>query len=238
MQDADNTKGRTLSATETEDYLAAITIGKREPVNSMIYLAPYDPGWPSEFAQLANLIRAALRDKVLLLEHVGSTSVPGLSAKPIIDIVLAVADSADESSYVPPLEEQGFVLRIREPDWFEHRLFKTHRTGANLHVFSTGHEEIDRMLAFRDWLRIHEEDRRRYEETKRALAARTWKHVQDYADAKSKVVQEILTRALTVRESQPDAGPMTRSARSRMCQMGYHWRAPRHRSALRWAHKP
>ena len=84
MQDADNTKGRTLSTTETEEYLAAITIGEREPLNSTIYLAPYDPGWPSEFAQLANLIRAALRDKVLLLEHVGSTSVPGLSAKPII----------------------------------------------------------------------------------------------------------------------------------------------------------
>jgi GrpB-like predicted nucleotidyltransferase (UPF0157 family) len=161
-----------------------------------VHLAPYDPRWPSDFGQLAKCIRCALGDKVLLLEHVGSTSVPGLCAKPIIDIVLAVADSANESCYVAALEEQGFVLRIREPDWFEHRLFKTPHKDGNLHIFSAGSEEIGRMLAFRDWLRTHEEDRRRYEETKRALAARTWKHVQDYANAKSGLVQEILARAL------------------------------------------
>ena len=132
----------------------------------------------------------------MLLEHVGSTSVPGLSAKPIIDIVLAVANSADESSYVPLLEEKGFVLRIREPDWFEHRVLKTPDIAGNLHVFSVGCEEIDRMLAFRNWLRSDDDDRRFYEETKRELAARTWKDIQNYADAKSEIVQEILARAL------------------------------------------
>jgi GrpB-like predicted nucleotidyltransferase (UPF0157 family) len=191
MPNADDTKGPTR-----EEYLAAVMIGERKPLNSSIHLAPYDPRWPSEFARLADGIRRALGDKALLLEHVGSTSVPGLSAKPVIDIVLAVADSADESSYVPPLEGAGFVLRIREPGWFKHRLFKTPHADANLHVFSAGSEEIGRMLAFRDWLRMHEEERKRYEKTKRALAARTWKHVQDYADAKSGIVQEILARAL------------------------------------------
>ena len=88
---------------------------------------------------------------------------PGLSAKPVIDIVLAVADSADESSYVPALEGQGFTLRVREPDWFEHRLFRLPDIDSNLHVFSFGCEEIDRMLVFRDWLRTHEDERRRYE---------------------------------------------------------------------------
>ena len=191
MPNADDTKSRTR-----EEYLAAVTIGERKPLNSTIHLAPYDPRWPSEFARLADIIRRALGDKVLLLEHVGSTSVPDLSAKPIIDIVLAVADSADESSYVPPLEGEGFMLRIREPDWFEHRLFKTPHADCNLHIFSAGSEEIGRILAFRDWLRLHEEDRIQYETTKRALAARTWKHVQDYAEAKSEIVGEILARAL------------------------------------------
>jgi GrpB-like predicted nucleotidyltransferase (UPF0157 family) len=173
-----------------------VTVGKREPLNRTIYLAPYDPGWPLKFLLLANQIRDILSEKVLLLEHVGSTSVPGLSAKPVIDMVLAVSDSTDESSYVPLLEEQGFTLRIREPDWFQHRLLKAPNEDANLHVFSFGCEEIKRMLAFRDWLRLHEEDRRLYEETKRQLAKQTWKQTQNYADAKSQVVQEIVGRAL------------------------------------------
>ena len=196
IPDTDHTRGRTRTPAGTEEYLAGVTIGERKPLNSTIHLAPYDPRWSSQFKQLANRVRAVIGDKVLLLEHVGSTSVPGLSAKPIIDIVLAVADSADESSYVPPLEGEGFVLRIREPNWFEHRLFKTPHTDGNLHVFSAGSEEICRMLAFRDWLRIHDEDRLRYEETKRVLVAKTWRHVQDYADAKSGFVREILARAL------------------------------------------
>jgi GrpB-like predicted nucleotidyltransferase (UPF0157 family) len=179
-----------------EEYLHAVTVGEREPLNGSIYLAPYDPEWASQFSLQADRIRSALAEKVLRLEHVGSTSVPGLSAKPIIDMVLAVPNSADESSYVPPLEKLGFVLRIREPDWFEHRLLKAPDIDGNLHVFSISCEEIDRMIAFRDWLRAHDEDRRRYEVTKRELAARTWRHVQNYADAKSEIVREILTRAL------------------------------------------
>jgi GrpB-like predicted nucleotidyltransferase (UPF0157 family) len=179
----------------TEEYLAAVTIGAREPVNSSIYLAPYDAAWISKFSLFAARIRDALHERVLLLEHVGSTSVPGLSAKPVIDMVLAVSDSTDETSYVPPLVEHGFTLRIREPDWFEHRLLKAPDDDGNLHVFSSGCEEIARMLAFRDRLRAHEEDRRRYEDVKRELAGRTWKHVQNYADAKSEIVREILGRA-------------------------------------------
>jgi GrpB-like predicted nucleotidyltransferase (UPF0157 family) len=196
MSNAEGTQGSTRSPGETEAYLAAVTIGKRKPLNSTIHLASYDPRWPLEFARLAEGIRRALGDKALLVEHVGSTSVPGLCAKPVIDILLAVADSTDESAYVPPLQAEGFVLRIREPDWFEHRLFKTPHADGNLHVFSVRSEEISRMLAFRDWLRLHVEERRRYEKTKRELAARTWKHVQDYADAKSGIVHEILARAL------------------------------------------
>ena len=180
----------------TEEQILAANIGKPVVLNSTIDLKPYDPEWPSIYAALAGRIRAALGAKVLLLEHVGSTSVPGLSAKPVIDIVLAVAESADENSYVQALERLGYVLRIREPDWFAHRLLKSPAADVNLHVFSQGCEEIGRMLAFRDWLRINEDDRKLYERTKQELAARTWKYMQNYADAKSEIVSEILDRAL------------------------------------------
>lgn len=179
----------------TEEELAAVTIGERRPLNSTIYLPPYDPAWSLLFEQEADRIRAILYDKVLLLEHVGSTAVPDLPAKPIIDMVLAVADTTDERSYVPPLEERGYELRIREPEWFEHRLLKSPTIDANIHVFSARCEEIDRMLLFRDWLRTHAGDRELYATSKQELAVRTWKYTQNYADAKSEVVAEILARA-------------------------------------------
>jgi GrpB-like predicted nucleotidyltransferase (UPF0157 family) len=179
----------------TEEQIIAVTVGERKPVNGTIYLAPYNPAWPLSFTRLEKQIRQALGDDVLLLEHVGSTSVPGLSAKPIIDMVLVVADSSDEPSYVPRLEEVGFVLRIREPDWYEHRMLKPADKKAHLHVFSDGCEEVERMLLFRDWLRSQPDDRLYYEETKHELAALTWKYRQNYADAKTKVVLEILARA-------------------------------------------
>ena len=97
---------------------------------------------------------------------------------------------------MPALEALGYVLKIREPDWFDHRLLKTPDAGVNLHVFTQGCEEIARMLAFRDWLRTHDDDRALYERTKQELAARTWKYMQNYADAKSEIVNAILSRAL------------------------------------------
>ena len=179
----------------TDEQIAAATVGERQPLNGPIHLAPYDPSWAQRFEQHAQRIRKALGERVLLLEHVGSTSVPGLAAKPIVDIVLAVARSADEPSYVPPLEKEGYVLRIREPDWFQHRLLKPPDRSANVHVFSQGCAEIERMLLFRDWLRTNPTDRQLYENNKRTLAARTWKHTQNYADAKSQIIAQILTRA-------------------------------------------
>ena len=134
-----------------------------------------------------------------MLEHVGSTSVPGLAAKPIIDIILAVADSADESAYVPAMESAGYVLHIREPEWHQHRLFKGPDTNINLHVYSFGCPEIDKMLMFRDWLRVNDADRELYERAKRELAQQTWKYVQNYADAKTAVVEEIVARAHAAR---------------------------------------
>jgi GrpB-like predicted nucleotidyltransferase (UPF0157 family) len=176
----------------TEDELRKATIGEPTVLNSSIAIAEYDSRWPALFDAEATRIRAALGDRVVLLEHVGSTSVSRLAAKPIIDIVLGVADSADEPAYVPSLEAKGYVLRIREPDWYEHRMFKGPDTDINLHCFSDGCPEIQRMITFRNWLRTNEADRLLYERKKRELASRTWKYVQDYADAKTAVVNEIL----------------------------------------------
>jgi GrpB-like predicted nucleotidyltransferase (UPF0157 family) len=190
------TEPKPTNAPLTEEQILAANIGAPLVLNGGIALSPYDPEWPERYAALARDIGAALGAKVLTLEHVGSTSVPGLSAKRVIDIILAVADSSDELAYVPALEARGFVLKIREPDWFEHRLLKTPDEGVNLHVFTQGCEEIARMLAFRDRLRTNDDDRQLYERTKQELAQRTWKYMQNYADAKSEVVNAILSRAL------------------------------------------
>jgi GrpB-like predicted nucleotidyltransferase (UPF0157 family) len=171
-------------------------IGERPRHDGPIELVDYDEAWPTRFEREAKRIRVALGVRALLVEHAGSTSVPGIVAKPIIDIVLAVPDSANEDDYVPALEAERYELRIREPDWYEHRVLKKSNPSVNLHVFSAGCEEIDRMLAFRDHLRASEADRELYERTKRELAAREWAYVQDYADAKTEVVEEIIARAV------------------------------------------
>lgn len=179
----------------TDEELQKSTVGEFTPHNASITLAEYDPSWPELFRREANRICSLLGSKALQIEHVGSTSVPGLCAKPIIDILLVVEDSADEPSDVPALEAAGYTLRIREPDWFEHRLLNGPDTDINLHVFSSGTSEIERMLCFRDWLRSNETDRDKYAQVKRSLAKNKWRHVQHYADAKTSIVQEIMERA-------------------------------------------
>ena len=180
----------------TDEEIRAATIGELPEHNAPVALAEYDPEWPRLYEREAARIRGALGPKALRLEHVGSTSVPGLAAKPVIDIALVVADTRDEDAYVPSLEDAGYVLRIREPDWFEHRLFKGPDTNVNVHTFPEGCEEVDRMVGFRDWLRTHDDDRDLYLAAKRELAQREWKYVQNYADAKSAVVRDILARSL------------------------------------------
>ena len=179
----------------TDVQIQAVRLLPAKRLNGPIYLAEYDPEWPRLFEREARRVGQALGETVLELEHVGSTAVPGLAAKPRIDMLLVVPDSSDEASYVPQLEASRYLLAIREPNWYEHRTFKGPDTDINLHVFSRGCPEIDRMLLFRDWLRSNEADRALYERTKRELAIRRWEYVQNYADAKTQVVKEILSRA-------------------------------------------
>jgi GrpB-like predicted nucleotidyltransferase (UPF0157 family) len=179
----------------TDEHLERITVGDVQRLDGPVALAEYDPAWAARYARLAREIGAGLGGRMLRIEHVGSTSVPGLAAKPIVDIVLVVPDSAEEADYVPPLEGAGFFVRIREPDWYEHRMLTVADRSVNLHVFGEGCSEVDRMVRFRDRLRADPAERDRYESVKRELAARRWRHLQNYADAKTAVVDEILSRA-------------------------------------------
>jgi GrpB-like predicted nucleotidyltransferase (UPF0157 family) len=178
-----------------EQEIEAVAVGGPPPQFQPVVVADYDPEWPKWFDTAAARIREALGDRVLRLDHVGSTSVPGLAAKPLIDINLVVADTTDEGAYVPPLEAIGYELRVREPDWYEHRMLRGFDPPVNLHVFNPVCVELERMVRFRDHLRTNDADRELYERAKRELAASEWKYVQNYADAKTQVVQEIMERA-------------------------------------------
>jgi GrpB-like predicted nucleotidyltransferase (UPF0157 family) len=177
-----------------DEHLTKVSTGVQF-LTRPIEICEYDPEWPRLYAREEERIRSVLGERVVRIEHAGSTSVPGLPAKPLIDIVLEVPDSGDEPSYVPAMEAARYRVVIREPEWYEHRLFKGPDTNVNLHTFTAGCEEVDTMLLFRDHLRTSADDREFYARTKRELAAYDWKYVQQYADAKTAVVQEILGRA-------------------------------------------
>ena len=165
-----------------------------------IEIHSYDPMWPTTFQAHAAIIAAALGDVALRIEHIGSTAVPGLAAKPIIDILLVVENSGDEPAYLPRLEAAGYLLRVREPDFHEHRMFRTPERDAHLHVFSLGSSEIERYLTFRDRLISNPDARREYEETKRDLAARDWPDMDAYARAKTECVERMIAAARAARE--------------------------------------
>jgi GrpB-like predicted nucleotidyltransferase (UPF0157 family) len=184
-----------MSEPLTDEELAAVTVGGLQRLGGPIVLADPDPTWPAQYEAEAAHVREILGERVLRLEHVGSTSVPGLAAKPIVDMLLVVADPADEDAYVAPLEAAGYTLRVREPDWHQHRMLKGPRIEINLHVFGPDSTEIGRMVGFRDWLRANDDERHLYHHTKQELAARRWEYVQRYADAKGEVVEAIIARA-------------------------------------------
>jgi GrpB-like predicted nucleotidyltransferase (UPF0157 family) len=179
----------------TEEEIRAAWVTEPPRLDGRIEVVDYDPAWPGLFERESDRIRAVLGKRVVRLEHVGSTSVPGLAAKPIIDILLVVPDSGDEPAYVPDLEAAGYVLVIREAESQQHRVLKGPDTNVNLHVYSPGSPEIERYLILRDRLRSDPADRERYQRKKRELAQRDWRYVQQYADAKTEVVEEIIARA-------------------------------------------
>lgn len=165
-------------------------IGPLQP--GPVTLVESDQAWPERFEREAARIREALGAVAIRVEHIGSTSVPGLAAKPVVDILLSVADADPEADFVPALEAAGYVLRVREP---RHRMFRTPDLGVHVHVYADNDPECERYLVFRDRLRTSAEDRAAYERLKRELAARDWADRNDYADAKGALVEAIIARA-------------------------------------------
>lgn len=163
------------------------------PIETSVEIVEYDATWPDRYQWFADDIRRTLGDAVLALEHVGSTSVPGLAAKDVIDIDLIVADPRDEPAYVPLLESAGWELRVREPSWHEHRCLRYVEPRSNLHVFGPGCPEAIRHAMFRDWLRSHPDDRELYARAKRA-AVPGGGSLMDYNLRKQAVVREIYDR--------------------------------------------
>ncbi len=143
------------------------------------------------------MIKVALGPRAISLEHIGSTSVVGLAAKPIIDILVTVADVSDEPAYVPSMESVGFVLRVREPG---HRMFRTVERDVHVHFYEPQHPAVSDYLDLRDWLRVSKQDRHLYAATKRELAEREWEDMNHYADAKSDVINTVLRRARSWRK--------------------------------------
>jgi GrpB-like predicted nucleotidyltransferase (UPF0157 family) len=160
------------------------------PTEPPIVLVEYDPAWPERFAvwraRLAAVLGPAAR-----IEHIGSTSVPGFPAKPIVDIQVSVRDVDDEDAYLSALEAAGYSLRVRED---EHRMVRIFEE-VQVHICSAGGDWERRHLLFRDWLRKSAEDRVRYEAHKRDLSEEEWETRNHYADAKSAVIDQIMRRA-------------------------------------------
>ena len=168
-----------------------------------IVIVEHDDTWASAYAGVRGRLEAALGATALRVEHIGSTSVPGLAAKPVVDVLLVVADVEDEPAYVPPLESAGFVLRVREP---EHRMVRTPARDVHVHVYEPDHPAVDAYLDLRDWLRVDAADRALYGQVKRRLAEQDWVDMNAYADAKTEVVTAVLGRAREWRAGERSPG--------------------------------
>jgi GrpB-like predicted nucleotidyltransferase (UPF0157 family) len=178
----------------TPEQMAAALVGEPPVTWQSIVIEDYDPAWADRFAAARSLLSEALSGLIIAIEHVGSTSVPGLPAKPIIDIDLLIEDTADESRYLPALDELGYRLVLREPWWYGHRMLVSPAEDVHLHVWPAGAPEPVRHRLFRDWLRAHSADRDLYAATKRRLARDTVQRPGDYSLAKNDVIDDIYER--------------------------------------------
>lgn len=184
MPSSQDFKPRRPDVTETE------LVGGVE--KRTLNVVAYDPLWPSIFhAHLAH-IDQALGNRAQSIAHIGSTSVPGLAAKPIVDILVTVADITAEEDYLSPLLRVGYELRVREPG---HRMVRTPALDVHIHLLEGRHLGVQAYLQFRNRLREHAEDRDLYARTKRELLTQDWPDMNAYADAKTEVIEVILSRA-------------------------------------------
>lgn len=167
-----------------------------------VIIVEYDLGWQTLFAAEAGRIKEALDKNILVaIEHIGSTAVPGLAAKPIIDLMVGVRSLVDAQSAISPLEALGYVYWQENPH--PDRMFfvkgmppygkqRTH----HVHIVEVNGEFWQRLL-FRDYLRTHEDEAQRYEALKRELAARFHNDRERYTDGKSEYIQAVMQLART-----------------------------------------
>jgi GrpB-like predicted nucleotidyltransferase (UPF0157 family) len=170
--------------------LDEVLFGGRE--QREIVTVEYDASWPARFETERARVQQALGSRAIRIEHIGSTAVPGLAAKPIIDLLVTVEDPNDEAASGPALTAIGYELRVREPG---HRMFRTPERDVHVHVWRDADAEVTRYLRFRDQLRRSAADRHAYERLKRELARREWSDMNHYADAKGPVIEDILARS-------------------------------------------
>jgi GrpB-like predicted nucleotidyltransferase (UPF0157 family) len=178
----------------TPEQNAVALVGARPARWDHIVIVDYDPVWVDQFAAAASLLSEILVGQIIAIEHVGSTSVPGLPAKPVIDIDLLIENTADESRYVPALSEHGYWLVLREPWWYGHRMLVSPAEDVHLHLWPKDAPEPIRHRLFRDWLRSHPQDRELYATAKRRLAGDTVRNPGRYNLAKNDVIDDIYTR--------------------------------------------
>ncbi len=173
-----------------EPYHDGVLIGGRE--KRAIVIVDYDPGWRGRYELEREKVARALGVRAVRIEHIGSTAVPGLAAKPIVDLLVTVKDVDDEPAIAPALESAGYHLRVREP---AHLMFRTSERDVHVHIWSDSDPEVTRHLAFRDQLRRSQDDRDAYVRLKRELAGREWDSMDEYADAKGDLITAILARS-------------------------------------------
>jgi GrpB-like predicted nucleotidyltransferase (UPF0157 family) len=190
------------TAPRRPDVTTVDIVGGAEPIR--VEIRDYDEGWPGVFREHEGRIRAALAGLPADVEHIGSTAVPGLAAKPIVDVVVAVDDITAEEDYLDALLAAGYELRVREPG---HRLVRTPARDVHVHIYQRQDPAVAGYLLLRDHLRSDAADRALYESTKRALLERTWSDMNDYADAKTDVIESIKARARAVAVKPPVSSP-------------------------------
>jgi GrpB-like predicted nucleotidyltransferase (UPF0157 family) len=172
----------------------ANTTGSDRP-EEPVELVEYDPGWPERYERWRSVISEALGETALRIEHVGSTAVPGLPAKPVIDIQVSVEDITSEAAYVPRLESVGLQLRSRDALHRYLRPFPDQPREVHVHVCPSGSDWERDHLLFRDYLRADASARDAYARTKRQAAERWSDDRLAYTDAKTESVLGILEQA-------------------------------------------
>ncbi len=181
-----------MSATPKEKWETGLIGG---PEKRVIEIVPYRSNWPLQFQSHSERIKNVLGETALRIEHIGSTSVEGLDAKPIIDILVVVFDPAKENLYLPGMLSEGYELRVREPGFEEHRMFRTPERDVHVHFYPAESGEIERYLLFRDFVRTNPEARDQYAALKRELSKSDWADMNEYADAKTNFIEGIIRRA-------------------------------------------